>query len=130
MSKFQNRLTGLADKLDKVIKDNTEIKKAVQSEFDNMKKEVASLKDSIDVQKNNFEIKVKEIEGNFSGLVESVQNTTTNNAEQLKDVLVPMVKEEIIEVVKKDLKDELLPSVHATWLAIQRQQVWELSSYF
>ena len=36
-----------------------------------------------------------------------------------------MVKEEVIETVKKEVKADILPPVKATWNAIQAQKVWE-----
>ena len=125
LSKFDSRLDGLANKLDKVIKDNIEANDEVKSELVNMKEQVSGLQNSLDDQRIKFENKLVQLEENFSLLSESVMSASTKNIEEIKEALVPIVKEEVIESVKKDLKKEIIPPVKATWNAIQAQKVWE-----
>ena len=66
-----------------------------------------------------------EIEGNFVKLSESVISASNINPKEMMEALVPMVKDEVIATVKKEVKDEVLPPVKATWNAIQAQKVFE-----
>ena len=125
LSKFDRRLDGLASKLDKVIADNGEASEEVRKEFEGVKEQVGGLRVSLDNQKIKFESKLVELEENFSKLSESVISASTTNIQEIKDTLIPIIKDEVIATVKKDLKDEILPPVQATWNAIQAQKVFE-----
>ena len=125
LSKFERRMDGLASKLDKVIQDNTEANNEIKDELVNMKDQVSVLQNSVDNQRSKFEDKLVQLEGNFNLLSESVLSASTKAAEELKEALVPIVKDEVIEVVKKEVKEDVLPPVMATWNAIQAQKVWE-----
>ena len=50
---------------------------------------------------------------------------SSKNIEEIKDALVPVIKAEVIDAVKKDLKNEIIPPVKATWDAMQAQKVYE-----
>jgi hypothetical protein len=128
MSKFGTRLDGLAKKLDKVIDDNSETKAEVKSEFVNIKEQVSGLQTSVDTHRIKFENKLVILEGNFQQLSESVITASLNNTKEIKEALIPLVKEvkeEVSNSVKKDVKADILPPVRATWNAIQAQKVWE-----
>ena len=125
LSKFDRRLDGLASKLDKVIVDSSEASEEVKKEFVGMKEQVSGLQQSLDNQRIKFESKLEELEGNFSKLSESVLSANSTNIQEIKETLIPIVKEEVIATVKKDIKDEILPPVQATWNAIQAQKVFE-----
>ena len=54
-----------------------------------------------------------------------MKETTTQNIQEIKDSIVPTLKDEVIDVVKKQVKEEVMSSVRSTWIAIQKQRVWE-----
>ena len=125
LSKFESRLDGLANKLDKFMSDTSEANTEIKNEFVAMKEQVSGLQSSVDSQKVKFESQFVKLEGNFNKLSDSVISASTQNIQEIKDTLVPLVKEEVIATVKKDVKAEILPPVVATWNAIQTQKVWE-----
>ena len=125
MKKFDSRLDGLSKKLDKVIKDNSESKDEVKAEFVGLKEQVVKLKTSVDDQNLNFENRLSDLEGNVKALTDSVHENSTQNLQEIKEAIIPLIKDELIDTVKEEVKKEMMQPLRSTWIAIQKQNVWD-----
>ena len=125
ISNFDGRLNGFAEKMEKVFEKTQLAQENIRKEFSAVTEQVSGLKTSLDNTNKKFEDKFAEIEGNLGRIAETVVSANPLNAEEIKEALGPVVKEEVIAVVKRESEKEIMPSVRATWNAIQAQKVLE-----
>ena len=88
------------------------------------KGEITNLGTQLKEIKDNTEASLANIHEEFGQLRDMVTETASNNLEELKDTLVPMVKDDVVERVKSEMKADL-SAVDAIWKASLADKVWE-----
>ena len=88
------------------------------------KTEISKIGTNLKEIKDNTEAKLASIQNEFGELKHMVTETVTNNLEELKVTLVPIIKDEVVKDVRAELKSEF-NAVDAIWKANLAEKVWE-----
>ena len=88
------------------------------------KAEVSSIGTQLNKLREDTATKLSNMQEEFSQLKSTVTEVAANNLEELKDSLVPIVKNEVVNEVKTELKGEF-KAIDAIWKANLADKVWE-----
>ena len=88
------------------------------------KDEISNIGTKLNELKDNTEAKFSTIHDEFNSLKTTVTESASNNLEEIKETLVPIIKADITNEVKAEFKDEF-NAVDAIWKASVADKVWE-----
>ena len=88
------------------------------------KSEISNISTQLNELKENTEAKLSSVQEEFSELKTTVTETAKNNFEELKDTLVPLIKNEVVNEVKNELKEDF-KAIDAIWKTNLSDKVWE-----
>ena len=77
----------------------------------------ADFKESIDNNNKVLENKMNLMEGEFVKLQDKVETCVAKATEEVKDVVIPMIRDEIAPSLKSEVKKEVLKAVDGSWKA-------------
>ena len=77
----------------------------------------ADFKESIDNNNKVLENKMNLMEGEFVKLQDKVETCVAKATEEVKDVVIPMIRDEIAPSLKNEVKKEVLKAVDGSWKA-------------
>ena len=71
--------------------------------------------ETMQTNNKNLEGKINNLEGEFSKLQEAVETSTAKTAEEVKTMIVPFIRDEIVPEIKSDIKTDVLKAADGAW---------------
>ena len=88
------------------------------------KAEISGLGSQLKDIRDSTEAKLSNIQDEFGRLQTMVTETANNNLEELKETLVPIIKDDVVRSVRSEMKSEF-NAVDAIWKSNLSDKVWE-----
>ena len=88
------------------------------------KNEISNIGTKLNEIKEDTATKLSSIKEEFNALKTTVTESASNNLEELKETLVPILKAEIVKEVKSEMQGDM-KAVDAIWKASLTDKVWE-----
>ena len=118
--KIGPRLEGFDKKLDNITDMNSKSNEAVQVQIQGFQDHLITLQGSVDETRIKFEEKIVDLEGQFNIFQENALKTNVVT----KDNIIETVKE-FLPDIRKQVTNEILSPIQATWNALQAEKVLE-----
>ena len=122
---INSRMDGFSTKLDTLTEHNTKSNDAVQTQMTGVQGQMRTLQSSVDDNRIKFESKLVELEGQINLFQENALSSAGVTKDDIKDVVLPMIDDEVVPRIKNEVKREILSPIKATWNAMQAEKVFE-----